>query len=537
MKKIIFIISVLILSIIAVTSLYFKNLSTAENSSESVFKVIPTDASLIFEYKNENSFYEIFKDFSLFNDVLGKNQIEQLNALKKIFVDDTGFSDRFNGFNLFFSIHKGIKNESEILIIAPLSNNQNNEELIEKIKSKFKLASANDVKQPIYELVFNNQSKFYFMLYQSLMIGSFDKNLVNNSKNKIASGKDSTEFKIDFKSARNKNSIANLYINFSKLTDLLNNFSDRKNPEETFGLKSVKAFASLNINYKNDAFMFSGITSVDTTSKNYFNLFLSQQPGNNTLKDILAYDAASYNFFYVSDWNIFKSGLNVLFEDRKETLKMRAQLKNIDQRHSINIEKELTPVLGNEFGVMELASGDKIGLLKTKNTNRLSFLLSTISTENDEEIRHFDDSFLLYYFLGDPFKFFVRPYYAIIENHLVVANNTLALRRFLSNYRNQKFLDRTDKNINFQQYLSNEGNVFYFIHNSNAKGIIKSFLSQTALNNFKSDDFDWKNIYALSIQFSADKDKFFTNFYMNKIPKKQNFLPTVDSLFIDSLTQ
>ena len=216
---------------------------------------------------------------------------------------------------------------------------------------------------------------------------------------------------------------------------------------------------------------------------------------------------------------------------------MKAQLKNIDLSHSINIEKELMPILGNEFGVMQLASGDKIGLLKTKNTNRLSFLLSTISTENDEEIRHFDDSNLLYYYLGDPFKYFARPYYAIIENHLVVANNVSALRRFLADYRNQKFLDRTDNNINFQQYLSNEGNVFYFIHNSNAKGIIKSFLSQPAYNNFKSDDFDWKNVYGLSIQFSADKDKFFTNFYMNKIPKQQNNIPTVDSLFIDSLTR
>ena len=537
MKKIIFIISVLLLTIIAVTWLYFKNLSTSENSSENVFKVIPADASLIFEYKNENSFYDIFKDFSLFEDVLGKNQIAQLTVLKRFFVDDANFSKRLSGTNLFFSIHKTNKNETEVLIVAPFIIKQNTEEFIGKIKSKYKIISDNDTQQPIYQLAFSNQSQFYFMLHQSLLIGSFNKDLVSHSKNQITAGKDSAEFKIDFKSPRNKNSIANLYINFSKLPALLNNFTDKKNPEETFGLKNIEAFASLNINYKSDAFMFSGITTVNTKAINYFNLFLDQQPGNNSLKDILVDDAASYNFFYVSNWNKFKNGLNLLFEQRKETQKMKAQLKNIDLRHSIHIEKELMPILGNEFGVMELASGDKIGLLKTKNTNRLSFLLSTISTENDEEIRHFDDSNLLYYYLGDPFKYFARPYYAIIENHLVVANNVSALRRFLADYRNQKFLDRTDNNINFQQYLSNEGNVFYFIHNSNAKGIIKSFLSQPAFNNFKSDDFDWKNVYGLSIQFSANKDKFFTNFYMNKIPKQQNNITTVDSLFIDSLTR
>ena len=116
------------------------------------------------------------------------------------------------------------------------------------------------------------------MLYQSLLIGSFNKDLVSHSKKQITAGKDSAEFKIDFKSPRNKNSISNFYINFSKLPDLLNNFTNKKNPEETFGLKSMEAFASLNINYKSDAFMFSGITTVNTKAINYFNLFLDQQP-------------------------------------------------------------------------------------------------------------------------------------------------------------------------------------------------------------------------------------------------------------------
>ncbi|MBU0695172.1 MAG: hypothetical protein KKE39_01410, partial [Bacteroidetes bacterium] len=86
MKKIIVIISLLFLGIIAVTWLYFKSMSGVEGSKESVFKVIPDNASLVFEYKNENSFYDIFKDFGLFKDVLGNQSIDHLGALKRIFV-------------------------------------------------------------------------------------------------------------------------------------------------------------------------------------------------------------------------------------------------------------------------------------------------------------------------------------------------------------------------------------------------------------------------------------------------------------------
>ncbi|RZJ32820.1 MAG: hypothetical protein EOO18_09760 [Chryseobacterium sp.] len=225
----------------------------------------------------------------------------------------------------------------------------------------------------------------------------------------------------------------------------------------------------------------------------------------------------------------------MLFDQRKETAKRNNQLKTIAKKHSVNIEKELPLTLGNEFGWIQIASGDKLGILKSKNVRRLSFLLSTISNEAEGPIRRFDDSDILYYFLGDPFKNFHRPYYAVIENHLVVANNLSAIRRFLKNYENQDLLNRTDKNISFQQYLSNQGNIFYFIHNSNSKSVISSYLNRDVYKDFKGENFNWKNMYGLSIQFSADKDKFFTNLYMSKIPIPETSSSSIDSLSLDTL--
>ena len=231
MKKIITIISILILGIVAVTWLYFKNLTATEYSNENVFKVIPNDAAMVFEYKNEDSFYDIFKDFSLFGDLLGRNNLEHLNALKQVFVDDASISTSFAKSNLFFSIHQNQRNNADILIIAPFSKEAGDtDEIIASLKTKFKLISDAADNLQIYQLSFNNKSNFYFIIYQSFMIGSFEKTLVNNAKQLILSGKENNNFKIDFKSPRNKNSIANLYLNFSKIPDFLNNFSDRKNP-------------------------------------------------------------------------------------------------------------------------------------------------------------------------------------------------------------------------------------------------------------------------------------------------------------------
>src|SRR5690606_12324527 len=124
MKKIIITISFLLIAVFAVAWMYFKDLNSSEKSVDKVFNVIPDDASLIFEYKNEDSFYDIFKDFTLFRDVLGEKDIDHLRAFKTIFIDDDLFSPHFSHNELFFSLHKTTKKHAGILILIPLTRKQ-----------------------------------------------------------------------------------------------------------------------------------------------------------------------------------------------------------------------------------------------------------------------------------------------------------------------------------------------------------------------------------------------------------------------------
>ncbi|MBC7653112.1 MAG: hypothetical protein H7098_01410 [Oligoflexus sp.] len=535
MKKIIVIISILFLGIIGVTWLYFNNLSSSEFSNDKIFSLVPNDAAIVFEYKNETTFYDIFKDFNLFNDILGKEIVSHLGAVKQIFVGNQKLMPAFAGSDVYFALNQTEKNNAHLLLLANLAKNIDAEtDVINILKDKYKVYVSNYRDEKIYKIAFSNQSKFRFFVHKSIFVGSFDSLLLNKSINLIKDKNIENQFKINNNSVRNKNSIANLYLSFDKLPAFFNNFSNRKNPEETFSLKNIKATASLNINYQSNAFMFSGITNPQLNNDNYFNLFLSQQPGVNTLIKIIPFDVANYSFYYTSNYKDFKTKLQQLQVDQKKWDKLKNQLDIVSKKHAVNLDKELIPVIGKEFGVFQLAYGDKIGIVKTNNTNRLRFLLSTISSEITENISHFDDSYILEVYFGQPFENFKRPYFAFIENHLIFANNTTALNRFLKNYKNQTFLSRTDKHLAFQQYLSNQGNIFFFVHNSNSKALIKSFLSGTSYSDFKSDKFNWKDIYGFAIQFSADKDKYFTNMYMNKMPQTGNKLPSVDSLLINT---
>ena len=541
MKKILIVIALLLIAVSSVTWLYFKNLTSETNCSANILKLIPDDAAFVFEYKNEDSFYEIFKNFTLFKDILGANSFEQLSSLKTNFINDPQLSGSLDKSKLYLSIHKTSKNQADFLIVAPLSKTYFKDisltDFIQIFSKKFVVKTEKYDKEEIYKVLLKDNQSFKFIIHNSVLIGSYDLSLIKRSINQFTNAAKDAKNPSEIETPRNQNSIANLFINFSKLPDLLTNFSKCEKPENLSCLKNFKASAILNINYQSDAFMFSGITILDTINQQYANLFLKQQPGKLTLDKIVPIDGASYCSYYVSQTKKFQQDLRKIFKQQNVYQKLKNQMETISKKHSINIEKEFSQVLGNEFGVVQLASGEKVGMVNTVNSGRAAFLLSTISSEIQTRIRRFDDSNLLYYFFGEPFLNFERPYFATFDNYLIVSNSQPALKFFLTNYEQQKLLSQSEKYIHFQQYLSNLGNIFYFLHNKNATSIIKTFLSNQTNILLEGKGFQYQNIYGLSIQFSADKNKFYTNLYIN-IPDNK-ITPSVleDSLYMDSLSK
>jgi hypothetical protein len=62
-------------------------------------------------------------------------------------------------------------------------------------------------------------------------------------------------------------------------------------------------------------------------------------------------------------------------------------------------------------------------------------------------------------------------------------------------------------------------------------------LSKDANRAFQSKDFLFQKVYGLSIQFSADKNKFYTNLYMNIPDNKNKASVLADSDYMDSLNR
>lgn len=71
MKKIIGIITALILIVISLAYIYFSNLNVKNRSNNQILSEIPLDASVVFQHQNDQSLYDIFEDYTIFDTIAG----------------------------------------------------------------------------------------------------------------------------------------------------------------------------------------------------------------------------------------------------------------------------------------------------------------------------------------------------------------------------------------------------------------------------------------------------------------------------------
>src|SRR4051812_12286499 len=99
MKRLIITTVILLIAAISVTVLYFKNLHPQGQRTSEVMQTIPANAALVFEFNNENGFYDIFKDNQLFHAVIGKQTLSDLDTLRQQLLLNPALQQYFNGQN------------------------------------------------------------------------------------------------------------------------------------------------------------------------------------------------------------------------------------------------------------------------------------------------------------------------------------------------------------------------------------------------------------------------------------------------------
>ncbi len=529
MRKIIILTSVLFVSVIAAAVIYFSQLSGATQNNNKILARIPREAALIFQFKSDNITRDLFKNYELFDIILGEKRAVEINQLKNLLSMHQELLESEHTQNIFFSFFPNKMDSIDILWTMTTGNKLSTSEIQEALlqpSNEIVTKKSTIFKKEILELKFGVLDKvLYVFIEDGIAAGSFSKDLITQFINP-ATPKINKELivQINSSSLKNVNSPFNAFINHGTTFSFTRNFLRNKPDGNLQLLNQLKGFTSLNMNFKNDALMFNGISKVDTSSSNYLNLFLGQQPVITELKKAFPENTANYLSFGISNYPKFHSDLLKLLNKRKELRELSKQIDRLKNKYTINLDRDMASLWANELAVLQLSSTEKLSVIALKDGRKMGFLLEEMSSAVTETLRRFNDSNMLYYYFGDPLKPYIRPYFSIIDNYLIVANNASILQRFTDNYSTDKLLYKTPEFADFSQFTANQSNISYFIHSKNSKLIYGNDLRSNYAGLFTGTSKSYTDFYGLAYQWTADKDHFFINLYANYTATKTNQL-------------
>ncbi|HEY0899052.1 MAG TPA: hypothetical protein VGD90_06940, partial [Sphingobacteriaceae bacterium] len=319
--------------------------------------------------------------------------------------------------------------------------------------------------------------------------------------------------------AGSRNSILNLFVNYQTSLPFISQFYRDKLSGNYSLLNNLSGFSTLNMNFKSDAMMFNGITRIDTLKQGYLNLFLNQAATRGTTMRLIPQSVANALQFNLSDYTRFETDLRKLFKSRKELEPLTAEISRMGAETGINPERDIRNTWAQEFNTFQTANHERFGIIKVKDGRRLGFLLEPLSSETTPEIRKLNYSNLFYFYFGDPFRSFKRPYYFISDNLVIFSNSLRGLQTYINDYKREKFLYQTPKYRTFEQLVSNQANISLFIHNGNSRSLTQSSLKKRYARNFTAKEGAMRNFYGLSYQWSSDDGHFFTNLYLATVPE------------------
>jgi CRISPR/Cas system CMR-associated protein Cmr5 small subunit len=518
MKKQIIITLILLAATVYITVVYFKNLNPPGTRTSQVMHAIPGNASLIFEFNNDKGFYDIFKDNKLFAAVIGKQKLGQLDTLRQQLFQNSILSKYFTGQNIFISLHPSKTDGIDLLfsmspangfkpsIFDQINKQPNSGLLITPIRTNGRSGC---------NIYINVLKKRFYIINKgnNVFSGSFSKELTDQSEEH--KNKADKETFILLSEQQSNNSLANLYVNYSQLSPLFDQLFKNKNTDIFKNFIALPALATLNLNYRSDAIMFNGSTTIQNNGPlSYLNLFTSQQPVINHLKDIYPSTTAYSTNFSVSNPLKFSADL-ANWQNKTGLSAERDQLfSKIKTEAAIKIKTEFNNLLGNEFAIVTTRYFEKLAIISVKDGSKLKLITTAISTMNDENIGQLSYDKLPFFLLGDAFSIFRKPYFIIIDNYLILANSNTELTSYYDTYINRKFLSKNEQYNQFNNLLTAQSNVSFFFHFKNAQPILERDMDAGLYNDFKSIDTGWKNFYAASFQFTTVDKNFYTNFCM-----------------------
>lgn len=523
MKRIIFTTAILFTGIIVMAYLYFSGLRQNTQANNLALNAIASSSGLIFSFDNDKHFYEILGDQDLLQRLLGEKKKSLFNSLYNTISKQKPQAKSAEEQKVYIGFIPGKEQSSaDFLITTQGQKIQNPGSLTGGSVSNISLQG----RKTLYKATLNDSNEVYLYFKDNLIcISNQQEILASLAKENIKESKFSKYVKSQ--TVFNKNSLANLFINFETIPAFIKTIISGPLNGELDVFNKQDAFANLSYNFSREKILFSG-TSQLNQNDSYLKLFTGLPGIKTSINVILPVKTANYTIYAVNNYRDWQKQLNEWQKEQKAGQSKLADEKRISQKYGLDLQQVFPQYFKNEFITFQLASGEKLGAVALNNGEKTGQLLLDISNNYSPDIRIFKEPGIPFSYFGEPFRKFEKPYYTIIDNYLIMASYASSIQVFLNAYRNNELLVNDN---NYQQFFNqlSVATISHYVSKGQSMGIFGRNLRSAYYKQLKAKE-GLGLFTVFSYQLTGDKGKFITNMLL--IPEAGKML-AADSLRVN----
>ena len=516
MKKTIIITILLFIAVIAATIYLFGDFNKNNKQDSKALQYLPENTLAITSFANNETVDTIFKDYELFKAIIGQGNFSDLERLKTELLQSEQLTPFVSGQQILLSFHQEKDQITPLYSVQVGQSLDNNAlaTLIGQIGDNYKVQPFDTLGQRFFGLNKGiKDSTLYCAYSHEIIFASYSKQVLAQIFDKNVKKINTKQIEF-FVNHNNKNTPLSLYFFNEQLAQVARILMKSKFGNYLNLIDSLKGQTSWNMNFKQDALIFKGVTDLTGSKNSYLQLFANQTAQVQALGNYLPKNAASYIDFSISDPHSFRSGLKELLIQQKEYDRVSKSIKNLEDDTKVSFDSVIAPLFNDEFALAELDNQDVLGLISISDSSLFANNFKKFSSSVGDSIYQFKYSQLLYASFGEPFKSFTRPYFTIVDGIMVVANRTGILRDYRESFREKQFLSGTAIFKNHAALQNSRSNVTFYLEPKAGKSNILDNLKSDYAKNFKDEEqFGFQNFYSWSYQLSGNQGTFSSNLY------------------------
>lgn len=509
--------AVLVATLVFITIAYIR-LVIIMSENRKVYDALPETASIIFEFNAPKATLEKLAA-SAFNADLSEApffkklaaQISSIDSFVKTSTTDTAFSTWDNSL-LLASMNITGRDEFDYLYVLKKKNfTKDKFQKFITAESRSAVGKRQFRDETIYDVpVSGMKSNLACAFVNGLLIASYVPSLVEQSVAQLRDNKSLLDDKgfAEVNELAGKDADVVLYLDLAGIGQYEPLMVNEEQATIFKAAGQLGNWMELDIKVKDNSFMINGYTGTD--AKKPLLAGFTREPSTQVeIIRVVPYNTALFFYYAVNDFETY-------MKDKGKTL--TPEMENfhnwISNEWCFGLLEPMNTNYENDVFIAIRAVDPEIAAQSLAELARLSGDVITLEEFREYPIGRLSLKDDLNNLFDHHFLKVAHPYYTVIDDFAVFANDLSVIKTVLQNYEDGQTL-RTDPDyMAFEQNLTTTSNFYIYFNTSRSLEFLNRILSNALASDIRKGNKDFLKFSPVALQFNHYQDIFFTNGYI-----------------------